>query len=113
LHRDHRIAGQVTLDAVFPYARDHLSYPDLIKKGFRPHKVRELFLWYSEDINYRSDITETFHLKVAALRCHQSQVGGGERIRELEEKLRQRHQLMADGENFELSEGFHRIELSS
>jgi len=23
-HRDHRIAGQVALDAVFPYARDHL-----------------------------------------------------------------------------------------
>ena len=24
-HRDHRIAGQVVLDAVFPYARDHLA----------------------------------------------------------------------------------------
>ncbi|MDP6825189.1 MAG: PIG-L family deacetylase, partial [Dehalococcoidales bacterium] len=26
-HRDHRITGQVVLDAVFPYARDHLAYP--------------------------------------------------------------------------------------
>ncbi|MEJ2169646.1 MAG: PIG-L family deacetylase [Desulfobacterales bacterium] len=25
-HRDHRITGQVVLDAVFPYARDHLAY---------------------------------------------------------------------------------------
>ncbi|MDO8567078.1 MAG: PIG-L family deacetylase, partial [Dehalococcoidales bacterium] len=33
-HRDHRIAGQVTLDAVYPYARDHLAYPDLIQEGF-------------------------------------------------------------------------------
>ena len=26
-HRDHAMAGRVTLDAVFPYARDHLAYP--------------------------------------------------------------------------------------
>ncbi|MEE8473164.1 MAG: PIG-L family deacetylase, partial [Dehalococcoidia bacterium] len=26
-HRDHRITGRVVLDAIFPYARDHLSYP--------------------------------------------------------------------------------------
>ena len=29
-HRDHRIAGQVALDAVFPYARDHLHFGDLL-----------------------------------------------------------------------------------
>ena len=39
-HRDHRIVGQVILDAVFPYARDRLSYPDLIEEGLYPHKVR-------------------------------------------------------------------------
>ena len=38
-HRDHRIAGQVTLDAVYPYARDRLAYPDLIDEGVMPHKV--------------------------------------------------------------------------
>lgn len=113
LHRDHRISGQVTLDAIFPYARDPLSYPDLIKEGLRPHKVREVLLWSSNDINYRSDITDTFHLKVAALRCHKSQIGSGERAIRLEEWLRHRHQLMAEGENFTLAEAFHRIELSS
>jgi LmbE family N-acetylglucosaminyl deacetylase len=35
-HRDHRIAGQVVLDAVFPYARDHLAYPDLLEEGLLP-----------------------------------------------------------------------------
>ena len=112
LHRDHRISGQVTLDAIFPYARDPLSYPDLINEGLRPHKVREVLLWSSDDINYRSDITDTFHLKMAALRCHRSQIGGGERARALEERMRKRHQLMADGENYELAEAFHRIEIS-
>ena len=44
-HRDHRITGQVVLDAVFPYARDHLSYPELLDEGLEPHKVHEVWLW--------------------------------------------------------------------
>ncbi len=109
-HRDHRITGRVTLDAVFPYARDHLSYPDLLEEGLQPHKVKEVLLWASEDPNYRSDITDTFDTKVAALRCHKSQIG---RIPspELEKWLRQRHEEMADGEDFQLAEAFHREEI--
>ena len=34
---------QVVLDAVFPYARDHLAYPDLIEEGLEPHKVTEVW----------------------------------------------------------------------
>jgi len=110
-HRDHRIAGQVVLDAVFPYARDHLAYPDLIEEGLQPHKVREMLFWASEDINYRCDITDTFDHKVAALRCHQSQ------MRELdvlnpENWLRQRCKDIAKNEDFELGEAFHRIEVT-
>jgi LmbE family N-acetylglucosaminyl deacetylase len=109
-HRDHRITGQVTLDAVFPYARDHFSYPDLVEEGLLPHKVKEVLLWASEDSNYRSDITATFDLKVAALRCHKSQVGKIPYL-ELEQRLRQWHEMMAGGEDFELAESFHRIEI--
>jgi len=104
------LAGQVALDAVFPYARDSLSYPDFTEQGLHPHKVREVLLWASEDINYRSDITKTFHLKLAALRCHKSQVGHIP-SKQLEEWLRQRHKLMAEGENFQLAEAFHRVEI--
>jgi LmbE family N-acetylglucosaminyl deacetylase len=109
-HRDHRITGQVTLDAVFPYARDHFSYPDLLEEGLYPHKVKEVLLWASEDSNYRSDITATFDLKIAALRCHKSQVGQIP-YSELEQRLRQWHEMMAEGEDFELAESFHRIEI--
>lgn len=110
-HRDHRVTGQVTLDAVFPYARDPLSYPDFMRQKLNPHKVREILLWGSEDVNHRADITETFHLKLAALQCHKSQVGHIP-PRELEEWLRQRHRKMAEGEEFELAEAFHRVEIS-
>jgi LmbE family N-acetylglucosaminyl deacetylase len=109
-HRDHRIAGQVTIDAVFPYARDHLAYPDLLEEGLQPHKVREMLFWASENINFRSDITATFDLKLAALRCHKSQVNSM-RFTDLEDWLRKRCKDLAEGEDFELAEAFHREEI--
>ena len=110
-HRDHRITALVALDAVFPYARDHLAYPELIKEGLMPHIVREVWCWASEDPNLRSDITETFGLKMAALRCHDSQVGHFP-SEGWEERLRQRYQQAATGEIFELAEAIHRVEIS-
>lgn len=109
-HRDHRITGQVTLDAVFPYARDHLAYPDLLKQGLEPHKVRELLFWASEDINYRIDITDTFEIKLAALRCHKSQVTLLD-MPEGRERMRQRYESYAKDEEFDLAEAFHRVEI--
>jgi LmbE family N-acetylglucosaminyl deacetylase len=109
-HRDHRIAGQVTIDAVFPYARDHLSYPDLMEEGLHPHKVKEMLFWASENVNYLSDVTETFDLKLAALRCHESQIKS-RKVSDLEDWLRQRCRDLAEGEDFDLAEGFHREEI--
>jgi len=108
-HRDHRITGQVVLDAVFPYARDFLAYPDLIQQNLLPHKVREVLLWGSEVPNYRVDITPYFDLKFTALSCHQSQVGGS-RLPGVEKRLRERAILMAEKEDFTLAEAFYRIE---
>lgn len=110
-HRDHRITGRVTLDAVFPYARDHLSYPDLLEEGLEPHKVKEILLWASENINHRLDITDTFPLKLNALREHKSQVGHIPR-QELEGYLRGRAIQLSEGESFQLAEGFHREEVT-
>lgn len=111
-HRDHRITGQVVMDAVFPYARDHLAYPDMLAEGLEPHKVRKLLFWAAEDVNYRSDITDTFEDKLAALHCHVSQVKELG-IADLEEWLRRRCSEMAEGETFALAEAFHRVILPS
>jgi LmbE family N-acetylglucosaminyl deacetylase len=107
-HRDHRIAGQVVLDAVYPFARDHLAYPDLLDEGLEPHKVAEIWFWGAEDINYRVDITKTFDLKIAALRCHKSQFTGP-KLKNMELWIKNRCQQMAEKENFDLAEGFHRV----
>jgi len=109
-HRDHRITGQVVLDAVFPYARDRLAYPDLIEEGLEPHRVREMLFWAAEDINYRADITDTFDLKVKALRCHDSQMQALD-VPNPVDWLRQRCKDIAKNEDFKLGEAFHRIEI--
>ena len=109
-HRDHRIVGQVTLDAVFPYARDIWAYPDLLEEGLEPHRVKEIWLWASEDVNHRSDITQTFNLKLKALRSHKSQIKETF-VAEMEKWLCEQARSMAEGEKFKLAEGFHRAEI--
>ena len=109
-HRDHRIVGRVTLDAVFPYSRDHLSYPDLLEEGFMPHKVKEILFWAAEDTNYRSDISKTFDTKLAALLCHKSQVTFLNTPKG-EERLRERYRSFAEGEDFDMAEAFHRVQI--
>jgi LmbE family N-acetylglucosaminyl deacetylase len=109
-HRDHRIVGQVVMDAVFPFARDHMAYPDLLEKGLEPHKVAQILFFGTEDINHYSDIMTTFDQKLEALACHASQVhelGNGD----LRTWLRNRCRLLAKGSEYELAEAFHRVEL--
>ena len=108
-HRDHRITGQVVLDAVFPYARDHLSYPELLEEGLEPHKVKEVWCWGSDDINFRLDITDTFNVKMAALGCHVSQVK--DIPPEMRERMKEWARMNAEGEEFELAEAFHRVQM--
>jgi len=107
-HRDHRITGQVTLDAVFPFARDLAAYPDLIEEGLMPHKVQKILFFGAEDVNLFIDITETFDLKLAALNCHQSQIAQLN-IPDLEKKLWERCRKMAEGTDFEVAEAFHQV----
>ena len=75
-HRDHRIAGQVALDAVFPYARDHLHFGDLFaNEGIEPHKTAAIMFWGSENPNVYVDIADDFETKAAAVLAHRTQVG--------------------------------------
>jgi len=109
-HRDHRITGQVALDAIFPYARDPHSFPDLLEQGLQPHKVKEVLLWGAQEPNYRTDITNTFDTKIAALRCHESQISGNP-FASWEERLREWAKMLAEKEDYELAEAFYRVEI--
>jgi LmbE family N-acetylglucosaminyl deacetylase len=109
-HRDHRIVGQVVMDAVFPFARDHMAYPDFMEEGLEPHKVAQILFFGAEDINYYSDIEPTFDQKLEALTCHTSQIrdlGNGD----LRSWLESRCRMLAKGSEYKLAEAFHRVEL--
>lgn len=44
-HPDHRAAGQVVLDSVYPAARDHLNFIELWRdEKLEPHAVREVWI---------------------------------------------------------------------
>ncbi|ADJ25656.1 LmbE family protein [Dehalogenimonas lykanthroporepellens BL-DC-9] len=108
-HRDHRKCGESVMDAVFPYARDHMAYPDLLADGYEPHKVGEIWLAGAEDADYRSDIEGFFDRKLAAIQCHKSQLGPD--FTERLERLKARAEAAAEGEAFLKGESFKKVEI--
>jgi LmbE family N-acetylglucosaminyl deacetylase len=74
-HSDHRVAGQVTLDAVFPAARSALYFPDLYEQeGLEPHKVQQVYISNAVQPDTTIDVTDYLSLKLEALKAHQSQI---------------------------------------
>lgn len=109
-HRDHRIAGMVVQDAVYPYARDWLHYPEQLKGGVEPHKVRELLFWESDEPNVIVDISGYLEAQATALACHESQFSGLDTgSGSLEEWLAQRASVVADRHPIAAGETFRRM----
>ena len=74
-HSDHRCAGLVAIDAVYPAARDRWNFHEQIEEGLEPHKVSELYVWSFDKANFNVDITDVMELKLQALSQHRSQFG--------------------------------------
>jgi len=72
-HRDHRTVAGIAIDCVYPLARDHMAFPELLDQGLEPHKVKELHMMWGENPELVVDITDTMDLKIKALACHASQ----------------------------------------
>ena len=108
-HRDHYMTGRVTLDAVFPYARDHLGFPEHLQEGLEPHKVREVYLWGSPEPDSFVDTTDTFETRMRALHRHVSQVG--EPTKERWERAERRCREAGKAIGVRFAERFKRVEL--
>ncbi len=84
-HTDHRAAGIAAVDAVYPAARNPMAFPWLARSGLAAHKVRRLYLFWSDKSDTWVDISATIDRKIEALRAHASQIhdvdGLAERIR--------------------------------
>jgi len=84
-HPDHLAAGEATLCAVYPDARNPRAFPEQIDAGLKPHTVLEVWMMAHPEPDLRVDVTDTFPRKLAALQAHESQTGHRD---DLEEMLR-------------------------
>jgi len=73
-HADHRAAGVVAIDAIFPAARNRMYHPELLAQGLEPHTVKEVHLFGTEQPDLWVDISEVFDTKIKAILCHSSQI---------------------------------------
>jgi LmbE family N-acetylglucosaminyl deacetylase len=73
-HPDHLAAGEATVAAVYPDARNPFAHPELLDEGFEPWTVPQLWLMAHQDVDVWIDTTDTIDEKVAALLCHVSQL---------------------------------------
>jgi LmbE family N-acetylglucosaminyl deacetylase len=72
-HPDHLAAGEATLCAVYPDARNDFAYPELLDEGLSAWIVPEVWISSGPEPNAYVDITDTFDKKMKALLCHASQ----------------------------------------
>jgi LmbE family N-acetylglucosaminyl deacetylase len=70
-HPDHLAAGEATLCAIYPDARNPFAYDDLA--GLPPWSVAQTWVQGYEKANRYVDVTETWDRKMAALLSHSSQ----------------------------------------
>jgi len=106
-HRDHRIVGGVALDCVYPLARDHMAFPELLPE-FEPHRTREVYVIQWETPQLVVDISDVIDLKLKALACHASQFADFPAV---EARVRQRSQELGKASGFAYAEAFDRVVL--
>jgi LmbE family N-acetylglucosaminyl deacetylase len=73
-HTDHRAAGIAAIDAVYPAARNPMAFPALARGGLAAHRVRRLYLFWTQAPTAWVDVSATIGRKSAALRAHASQI---------------------------------------
>jgi len=108
-HPDHRAAGQAALDALFPLARDHLSFPELLQdESLEPHKVETALLMNFCEHNYFEDISAFMDIKLEALAAHSSQIPDWQAAKELVCSMGKKAGAMA---GCDFAEAFVRIDV--
>ena len=106
-HPDHLAAGEAALAAVFPTARDHMTFPELLEEGFEPHKVAEVWIMNHPEPDHWVDVTDHVETGARALAAHVSQVGGP--VEETIEMMKRWRWKRAIGTGLQYAEGYRRV----
>ena len=110
-HPDHMAAGEAALSAVFPAARDRLTFPELLAEGFEPHKVKEVLIMGHPHPDRWIDVSEHMETAIQALLKHTSQMHGGS-DEEIGQHMREWRRRDALGHGAEYAEAFKQFNLS-
>jgi LmbE family N-acetylglucosaminyl deacetylase len=110
-HPDHLATGEATLRAVYPDARNPHAFPELIREGFEPFTVTEVWL---SGVNPTMvvDITKTFDQKFEALSKHVSQVGTRKGLKKMMRSWSRATAKNAGMKKGKLAEGFRVVATS-
>jgi LmbE family N-acetylglucosaminyl deacetylase len=104
-HRDHRTVGGVALDCVYPLARDHMAFPELMPE-FEPHKVKQVYVMQWQNPHLVVDISDVMDLKLRALACHASQFVD---VAALERRVRERAAELGKPKGYAYAECFDHL----
>jgi LmbE family N-acetylglucosaminyl deacetylase len=105
-HPDHRAAGQVVLDALFPAAGNFRYFPELLDEGLEPFMPAEVWISLPAVPDINLDVTEYWDTKITALLEHRSQIGDPEKFIE---RMRSRHTEDSTLENPRYVERYRRL----
>ena len=105
-HTDHRAAGYAAVDAVYPAARNPMAFPWLARDGLAAHRVKRLYLFWTNTPTAYVDISSTVERKLDALRAHASQLKDFDRV---EQWIREWSTEVGREIGVEGAEGFHLV----
>jgi LmbE family N-acetylglucosaminyl deacetylase len=109
-HSDHRNAGWIALDSVFPGSGNPHFFAEQLGEGLEVQDVFDVWLGWTNEPNHVHDITGQLRTKIDALALHPSQLEEG--IRFFEESL-EREALEAGAKiGVEHAEEFRVLDLS-
>ena len=107
-HPDHFGAGEAAMAAVFPTARDRLTFPELLEEGLEPHKVREVWVMWHDDADIYVDVTDYIDVAIQALKQHVTQVAGDD----VDSEIKDWKARTGEKVGFQYAEAYKRFQLS-
>jgi LmbE family N-acetylglucosaminyl deacetylase len=109
MHPDHRVVGQVALEAAFPAARVRVCVPEPLDEGLEPHTVECALLFGTDIPDFWVDISATLETKLKALQEHHSQVAAFSS--EMERKILDRAAREGQEAGIRYAEAFKLVDL--
>lgn len=111
-HPDHLAAGEASLCAVYPDARNPFAHTELLDEGLEPWSVPEVWMMATSSPDVYVDITDVIDRKLDALHSHVSQHQQPEMLDEMIRGWGAMIAELAGYENGRYAEGFQRVATS-